>query len=91
MRHLKYKLFVKRNKLHRNEEESECEEDRDSGNHDILLGVLSGEESDDNVCDSAYCNTVGDRVSKGHHDKSEESGNCISHIAHIDFCKVFEH
>ena len=48
--------------LHRYKEESRNKEDADDGNNYILLGELTGEETDKNVRDSADSNTIRDRV-----------------------------
>jgi len=77
--------------LHCYKEESCKEENADDGNNDILLGELTGEETDKNVRDSAYCDTVGDRVCKRHHNECEECGNCGCDIVHINLGEVLKH
>ena len=77
--------------LDRTENELAEEEKRDDGNADILLRVFAGEESDENVGDTADTDTVCDRVGKGHHDERQECGNCAAKVSHIDLGEVLEH
>ena len=73
------------------EEELAKEEKCNDGYSNVFLLVVACAEGNDNVSNAADTDTVCDGVGKGHHDQSEERGNCAAEVAHINLSEVLEH
>ena len=77
--------------LHGNQAEAQDEESSDNSNSNISLGVLTGQQGDQSVSNTANTNTIGDGIGQRHHDQSQECRNSGANIVHIYLSKALEH
>ena len=79
------------NRLHRNEDKLQTEQQADDRYHDVLLLELAGADRDDSVSDGADADTVGDGVSQRHRDQRQKRRCCGAEVTHIHILEVAKH
>ena len=77
-------IFIFDQLLHRYKRELRNENQCDNGCNNILLGIFTGKERDQHISDTADTDTVGNGISKGHHDQRQERRNRASDVKHIN-------